>query len=93
MCAHCDESRERIIDAVARNPTPCVVCRSTEIVGIGTWMPGPTERLAAGAYGDEQPVFAFWLCERHAQIDESHKKLITQAVLREFQQGNAYEEK
>lgn len=90
MCKKCEqqklleETRHRLMEAAIHNPQPCVVCGEINVVGAGTWVPDEKHYLAAGGTIDRVPIFAFCLCETHAEPTKPNEKLVTQAVLRQI---------
>lgn len=90
MCDFCRE-RQRLTKIALKNPQPCFVCGSPQIVGVGTWIPDEKHRLAAGGTNNTEPVFAYCLCETHAELSEVNEKLITQTILRRMREGKGFQ--
>lgn len=91
MCRNCEENeRQHLTDIAFANPRPCLVCGSRHVIGVGTWRPDETKRIAAGGTEKTDPMFAYWLCREHAAPTEENGKLIQQTILREVQLGNTY---
>jgi hypothetical protein len=84
-----DEERERIVQRALKSPRPCMVCSARLVVGIGTWVPDETQRLAAGGNDEITPIFAFWLCALHVDATPENDKHIRQAILRSVRTGDA----
>lgn len=81
MCQFCNE-RKRLTRIIAENPQPCFICGDPRIVGIGTWVPDDRHRLAVGCTSESEAVFAYCLCEAHAEDTEENERLIMQEVVR-----------
>lgn len=91
MCERCDSEREEIAKITMEHPQPCIVCKSLNIIGVGTWIPDERHRLAAGATEDFHPIFGYWLCAEHTAVTEENERKIMQCVLREIREGHSHE--
>ncbi len=69
---------------------PCIVCNNPNVIGVGTWIPPETHRLAAGGTDTYDPVFAFHLCEEHAKAGEENEIAIVQSILRDVRTGKGF---
>jgi hypothetical protein len=87
VCDYCDNERERLTKLAMKKRLPCVVCSSTDLAGVGTWIPDETKRLAAGGNSERAPIFSFSLCREHMSTNDENEKLIMQAVLRQVRTG------
>lgn len=97
MCENCDkqfnqmdDERKRLLKWILENPTPCIVCQTTEVVGAGTWIADQRRYLAVGSQNADR-IFAFSLCENHIEQTEENEKLIMQAIVRMVRSGNGRE--
>lgn len=92
MCEKCDieNERQRLTNIALSHPKPCLVCGEENIVGAGTWIPDESRRLAIGGPKDTLPIFAFCLCNRHAEATQENEKIIKQTIVRYVQAGKAH---
>lgn len=88
MCEACDE-KDRLIDMLLESPRPCLVCDSTQIIGIETWIPEKEYILAVGGK-DHNPIFAYCLCAEHADPTPANEKKKIQAIIRDVRAGNTF---
>lgn len=91
MCEYCDEERQRLVQIILRHPQPCIVCHDPRIIGAGSWIPDESKRIAAGSPKDADRIFAFCLCEAHAEVTQENEKAITQAILRQVREGKGFQ--
>lgn len=93
MCERCDAfeaEKRRLTEIAKRNIIPCLVCNESDVVAIGTWIPGDRMLLAVGGNSRYTPVFCFWLCLAHAPINDENQKLIERAILRDVRTGKRF---
>lgn len=86
-----EAERKRLTKLAFENPRPCLICGSKEIVGVGTWIPDKYTRLAAGGNKKTIPVFAYCLCEEHAEDSKQNHTIIRQQIIREVREGKGLE--
>lgn len=84
-----ERERARLTKLAMQDPQPCLVCGSPKIVGVATWIPDETTRLAAGGTDTSNPIFAFCLCEQHFEGTDENMKAITQYILRQVRIGKS----
>jgi len=90
MCEHCELDKQQLVDFLLCYPQPCIVCKNTKIVVIGTWMADDKTILAVGsAYRDR--LIAFCLCEVHGMNTKENEQIIRQAILRAIREDNGLE--
>ena len=89
MCEYCQE-RNRLAKIAMDDPQPCFICGDPEVVGVGTWVPDERHRLAAGGTKDTDRIFAYCLCDIHAQGTDENDKLIVQSILRTIREGKEF---
>lgn len=90
MCQNCDileAERVRVSELLALDPQPCLICQSTDVTAIGTWVAGREHRLAVGDTDHKASVFGFCLCVPHAEETPENEKAIKRVILQEVRQG------
>jgi hypothetical protein len=87
MCNECEAERKRLTELMLEHPRPCIVCKNKDIVGAGTWIADQKRALAVGAQNADR-IFAFCLCDEHAEPTEENEKLIMQSIVRSIRSGS-----
>jgi hypothetical protein len=77
-------------ELMLQNPRPCIVCKSPDVVGAGTWIADAKRALAVGATNTGR-IFAFCLCDEHSEATDENEKLTIQAIVRAIRNGNSRE--
>ena len=92
MCIQCDIDRQYVAEMTIKNPQPCIVCKSPDIVGVATWIADEKHALAVGAVNGDR-IFGFCLCAAHNIVTEDNEGLIVKAIVRTIRDGNSREVK